>query len=503
MRLAQVAKILRKRFITVVSTLTDSGHSVEINPNTKISADLILLLANIFESHNLYEKYSELTDSSLLSNSPFYPLIDEYKSFITKLDKDKFCQPKIYSDIKKSINLVRRSCNREVVFPPIYIKELVLNNELNNLCDLIEEKMCLYTYPQVGYYKSGSLLFKILKNGITESITFNGIKRHGFNMEIWSSCEADSCLYIMYLIGVFETIKIDEEQFYKEVDLRIETSERDTERLRILCDKAKIDLETKKKILTESTVNELTMSWQHVVFHDGIVKITIDDVIYNITEVRSKEIFNLFKTALDSIHKLTIKIDTFSKEIINWVGLSYLDDIFCRLEIENELTNYCLGEKVYIEKISSSWHYNNIKKAFNLENRSTYFDFLICYGMQFENFRITPLIQSLSYYSSEVIVKNQAFLFSFTIGIRFYIVWESVEEGQATHIFRCITEDSNNQLQKVFDYASSSEIRNKLELLNNYQVEYFNEKTEKHLGYVSHPLNDFKKWTRGLTRLLR
>lgn len=63
---------------------------MKISPNTEISADLILLLANIFESHKLYEKYSELNDPCLISISPFYPLINEYKSFITELDEDKF-----------------------------------------------------------------------------------------------------------------------------------------------------------------------------------------------------------------------------------------------------------------------------------------------------------------------------------------------------------------------------------------------------------------------------
>ena len=130
---------------------------------------------------------------------------------------------------------------------------------------------------------------------------------------------------------------------------------------------------------------------------------------------------------------LLVEVDRNTNKVVKCNAASIIDSLFDRLEIEQELSNHSLGKITYLEKIHLSWDNDRIIKAYRLRDKSDYFNSLcdICPP----NFKIVPVREQRSHDSSESIVEEDAFLFPVSRQKYTYILWESVEQSRATHVF--------------------------------------------------------------------
>ncbi|RZM12808.1 MAG: ATP-binding cassette domain-containing protein, partial [Pedobacter sp.] len=157
-----------------------------------------------------------------------------------------------------------------------------------------------------------------------------------------------------------------------------------------------------------------------------------------------------------------------------------------------------VARNIYDNAIEGVLKHTNEK--YSLNDKSGYFKILV--AATSDDMKIVPLKECFSYESSQSIHTEEAFLFSIQVVEQVFIIWESVEEGQATHVFRTSETHYLIALQTIFDYASTTLIPNKLQLLHNNSIELFNTSVIKYIGSVNHIKNDFDLWTNNLVSRL-
>lgn len=244
---------------------------------------------------------------------------------------------------------------------------------------------------------------------------------------------------------------------------------------------------------------EREVGWKDVSFSNGRVTVFINRNPNVIPEPRSKSIYNKFTKLIQKYGTLTVEVDRKTNKVVKCNAASIIDSVFDRLEIEQELSNHSLGKITYLEKIHSSWDNDRVIKAYRLRDKSEYFNSL-CDRCP-PNFKIVPVREQRSHDSSESIVEEDAFLFPVRRQQYTYILWESVEQSRATHVFRCLPENYRAALQNVFDYVVSPGVTNKRDRLRSSRFDYFDNSVVKHVGSVNHPADGVAVWKRNLDEL--
>ena len=237
--------------------------------------------------------------------------------------------------------------------------------------------------------------------------------------------------------------------------------------------------------------------WYNVTFGDGLVNVILNsDDHYTVKDSRSRKAYNPLRKYLINFELIIVEFNNLDNCIVSCKGLEILDDVFLRLEIEHDLVRTDLGNVENFGKYLNKLHKSKIVRLFNLTAKSEYFNFLV--KATRESHKIIPVKQFFSYEISENTQEDDAYLFSIQIEDQVFVIWESVEQGQATHIFRTTEKTYRKAVQMIFDYASSRSINNKLQLLHNNRIEYFNTNVLKYIGSANHVKGDFDSWSKNV-----
>lgn len=207
----------------------------------------------------------------------------------------------------------------------------------------------------------------------------------------------------------------------------------------------------------------------------------------------SRQWFNKLKYILSYVVNVRLKIlfDFKNYKIINIEGFEVLEKYFGYLEIDRILSQYDLGsEESFVQKIINRLDNNHTGSLYQIQSKSLYFRYL--FEKQEPSYKIIPASEVRHFRSSGSIIEENAFLFSFKLKDKSYIIWENVEERRATHIFKCDSEQFERALQKVYDYISTPEVFNKREILHAETINYFKD-IVLYCGSINHTIiNDWK-----------
>ena len=356
----------------------------------------------------------------------------------------------------------------------------------------------LYKEREKLYAKLGKTSSKkrVLEKDIESDILNNRLQLYGFiDKEICllrdrtrNNVRLDKNIEEMYLVIDFFLKQDDDLE-----ELTIKWHKSFPKKLNEVKDKiANIQLELNSEYSRNNAITIVVACWE-LFYYNGSVSWTYENQTYRFDTPLSKDYFNKFKRILSYLvhEQLTITIDLQNNCISDINGIGTISQYFNYLEVDQLLTDYNLGDIEYFrKKILNNIDNNCIASVYNLKNRSVYLGYLI--SRQGNEYKIIPTSERRAFRSNNLIIKEDAFLFSFIVNNSSYIIWENLEESRATHIFHCSKEEYSNAIQKVYDYIVSPEIANKREILHTSCLEIFkgNKGSVAYCGWINHTCQD-------------
>lgn len=219
----------------------------------------------------------------------------------------------------------------------------------------------------------------------------------------------------------------------------------------------------------------VSVYWNEIVFGDGLIyfhRPGLGNYVYK-TQL-SRQSYNHLKSHLKIVsdYRFTFVVNIQTRQVLEVKGIEILGDIFSNLATREIIDMYNIGDIVYFQtKILGGFSNLQIIKTFRLKDRSLYLSYL-CDRQEF-SFKIIPVREIRSFISNDSMIEEEVFLFSFKVGGKIFIIWESVEESRSTHIFKTTDSSYIEALQRVYDYITTLKVPNKRQLLHQGQLSYF------------------------------
>lgn len=195
----------------------------------------------------------------------------------------------------------------------------------------------------------------------------------------------------------------------------------------------------------------VTVNWDDVSFGDNVLIVCIEGRTYTKLKNGCRQSYNYIKPVI--IKRLSpLKLTIDDEQIINFINYEELENALVLLKFRNTFRyngkdNHQMSFREYIKNFS-----HILFHMFLPQDRTSYLDFLC--KIQSENYAVVPLIEKIS--RGDTYQEEDAFLFTAATANFIYIIWENINTSRATYVFESCPNKYMESLQKVFDFAASS-----------------------------------------------
>lgn len=203
----------------------------------------------------------------------------------------------------------------------------------------------------------------------------------------------------------------------------------------------------------------VTVSWEHIFFEDGFIRIRIDKrKLLHYAYKYSQASFDAIKVFLIRRNIAPLQLQIHQGRIRAISNLDLLNNAIQYLRITEEWKNLTLDKQVNVLSILDSlgklgddaFDYFYVNK-----DRTPYLQELC--RLQNLAYRIIPVQEPNGFKGKKI---SESFIFTIMPAKTIYLVWESVEDKKATFVFTSDPSEYSRDVQIIFDYISS-ELRGK------------------------------------------
>jgi hypothetical protein len=250
----------------------------------------------------------------------------------------------------------------------------------------------------------------------------------------------------------------------------------------------------KKVDVVKNTIVQIP--WHNIKFSKGFIKIAYKNISKDFSFENSRDIFQKINLSYknDNLKHLEINIanDQITKISNPEIITAFIEVLQLQSYYEVDIKDY----QLLYDKVINTNNLTANKRHYNIYKKSAYLNYLFAIH---DNTQKILYIPEYIIKNKRIIDKHESYLFPVKKKNIYFLVWESVNFGKATYIFKSSKVNIENDRIKLFEYLASRRMANKRDKLI-----HSDDQKKKYCLHdrISHEATDYNSWKSHLEIIL-